>query len=283
MEARLDRRLFLGTLTRGTAAVAILGVAACSNGDDTADVFPPRSPDTTGTESGGPEDTPEPTVAPTATTAPEAPETTALDVAAVTVRRVSLGFVSAYVLARDGEAVVVDTGVSGSAGQIEAGLTALGLGWANVGHVVLTHLHGDHIGSITDVLAAAPDATGYAGAADIPSIPTPRPLTAVGDGDRVFDLDIIETPGHTPGHISVYDGAGGILVVGDAMNGADAVGGQAGTIAGANPRFTSDIPTADDSIRKLARLGLVNSIYFGHGEPIIGAAGDQLVEFAASI
>ncbi len=283
MEARLDRRLFLGRLTRGTAAVAVLGIVSCSNGDDAKDAFSPRLPDTTGAGDRGSADTSGPTVAPTTAPTPTPATTTAPGADAVTVRRVSLGFVSAYVLARGGEAAVVDTGVAGSADQIEAGLTALGLGWGNVGHVVLTHLHGDHIGSITDVLTAAPDATGYAGAADIPSITAPRPLAAVGDGDRVFDLDIIETPGHTLGHISVYDQAGGILVAGDALNGADAIGGEAGTLAGANPRFTADIAMADNSIRKLAALRLVNSIYFGHGEPIIGAAGDQLVEFAASI
>src|SRR5690606_2650892 len=61
--------------------------------------------------------------------------------------RVNLGFVSAYVLVRGGEAAVVDTGTGGSEGPIGEALAALGLDWPAVGHVVLTHHHGDHAGS----------------------------------------------------------------------------------------------------------------------------------------
>jgi glyoxylase-like metal-dependent hydrolase (beta-lactamase superfamily II) len=132
----------------------------------------------------------------------------------VTWQRADLGFVSAYVLARGGEAAVVDTGVGGSEDAIGDALSAAGLDWDAVGHVILTHRHGDHAGSIDAVLAAAPDASAYAGAEDIPAINAPRALTSVGDGDRVFDLQIVTSPGHTAGHISVLDDVGGILVAG---------------------------------------------------------------------
>ncbi len=278
MDRRLNRRLFLGRMSLGATAVAVLGIAACGGDEATPDALTPRLT-TTPPEGGGADTTSTgaaSTSAQPSTTAPGA------DIAVATLERVSLGFVSAYVVERNGEAAVVDTGVSGSAGQIEAGLAALGLGWDNVGHVILTHLHGDHIGSITEVMNAAPAATGYAGAADIPSINAPRELTAVGDGDSVMDLSIIETPGHTPGHISVLDATSRFLIAGDAMNGGDAVGGEAGTVAGANPQFTPDLAMADDSIRKLALLPF-DSIYFGHGEPVIGGADALVREFAASI
>ena len=278
MQRPLNRRNFLGTLAKGSAAVAVFGGAlvACSDDSDTGQVGDslPEDSSTTGAAT---ETTAPPQAESSSTTAAAAPGLTA-----VTLERVSLGFVSAYVLARNGEAAIVDTGVAGSAGQIEAGLAALGLGWDSVGHVILTHLHGDHIGSIGDVMAAAPEATGYAGAADIPSIGSPRPLTAVGDGDTVFDLQIISTPGHTPGHISVLDPVGGFLVVGDAMNGGDAVGRDAGTVAGANPQFTPDLIMADDSIRKLATHRF-DAIYFGHGEPVVGAASQLVKVFADSL
>ena len=48
---------------------------------------------------------------------------------AVQWNRVNLGFVSAYILVRDGEAAVVDTGVAGSEDDIENALTAIGLEW----------------------------------------------------------------------------------------------------------------------------------------------------------
>src|SRR5690606_34007471 len=100
--------------------------------------------------------------------------------------RVNLGFVSAYILVRAGEAAIVDTGIEGSTDAIEQSLAGIGLDWSAVGHLVLTHSHRDHVGSAAPIMERAPDAVGYAGAEDIPSITVPRPLVAVGDGDEVF-------------------------------------------------------------------------------------------------
>ena len=104
----------------------------------------------------------------------------------MTWERVNLGFVSAYILARGGEAAIVDTGVGGSADAIEASLTGIGLDWSAVAHLVLTHKHGDHVGSAAEVMDRAPDAAAYAGREDIGSISLPRELVSVGDGDQVF-------------------------------------------------------------------------------------------------
>ncbi|MGB3763429.1 MAG: MBL fold metallo-hydrolase, partial [Ornithinimicrobium sp.] len=131
--------------------------------------------------------------------------------------RANLGFVSAYVLARGGQAVVVDTGTEGSEGDIEAVLQSMDLGWGEVGDVILTHSHPDHIGSAAAIAQAAPDAVFHAGEADIPAINIGRSVSGLVDGDRVFDLTILHTPGHTPGHVSVHDTANGVLVAGDAL------------------------------------------------------------------
>jgi glyoxylase-like metal-dependent hydrolase (beta-lactamase superfamily II) len=187
------------------------------------------------------------------------------------------------VLVRGAEAVIVDTGLPGSEGDIEAGLSEVGLGWGNVGSVILTHLHPDHVGSLGPVMDSASQAFGYAGEADIPAIASPRPLTPVGDGDTVFDLPIIETPGHTPGSISVFDPIAGVLIVGDAMNGAGSgVTGSEGGVGGANPRFSGDMGQAAESIKKLAALSF-DSVYFGHGEPVEGDASPLVVALAASL
>jgi glyoxylase-like metal-dependent hydrolase (beta-lactamase superfamily II) len=145
-----------------------------------------------------------------------------------------------------------------------------------VSNVIVTHLHADHQGSLPAVMNLASGATGYAGAADIAGITSPRELTAVGDGDRVFDLRIIETPGHTPGHISVLDEAGRLLVAGDALNGAN------GTVVGANPDFTSDPVTAGESVKKLAEFSF-DTVVFGHGEPVSENASQQVAELASQI
>ena len=99
---------------------------------------------------------------------------------------VDLGSVYAFVVVRAGEAAIIDTGVAGSADDIEAALTAPGLvGWDDVGHVILTHSHPDHAGSLAEVLERAPEAVGYIGAGDKDSVASPRPLTTVGDGDTI--------------------------------------------------------------------------------------------------
>ena len=266
----LNRRMFLTDLGRGTLAIAVVGaipvLAACSDGEDSEGA--PIAPTITttpppGAHSGSP-------AAVSSATTTEAAQPSSADTAtAVEWTRVNLGNVSAYILVRNGEAAVVDTGNRGSGDDIEAALVTAGIDWNAVGHVILTHHHGDHQGSLPDVLARAPEAAAYAGAADIPAIDSPRPLIAVGDGDHVFDLEIIETPGHTPGHISVLDTVGGLLVAGDALNGAG------GGVIGANPRYTPDMDTAAQSIARLAERAF-ETVVFGHGDPVIGGASPQV-------
>jgi glyoxylase-like metal-dependent hydrolase (beta-lactamase superfamily II) len=263
----MTRRTFLRDLGQGTLAVAFLGVgiASCSSeaGLDGAG--------STTTGSRAPEEA-------ATTTTRRAPTTTSEGMPAtpLTWERVVLGGVSAYVLVRAGEAAVVDTGNPGDAGDIGDTLAGLGIGWNDVSHVILTHLHGDHVGSLGDVMAAAPDAAGFAGAPDIPSIPSPRTLTPVGDGDSIFGLDIIATPGHTPGSIVVRDPEIGLLVAGDALR------GDGGGVIGAHPRFTDDMALANESIKKLAALQF-DTVVFGHGEPVVGGASEQVAALAASL
>ncbi len=288
----LDRRTFLMDLGRGTMAFAVLGFAACSDDGGTPTT---GASATTGGPGTMPATEPPTTTQPPATsttqppatsttTQPPATSTTALPVetGVLSWERVNLGFVSAYVLVRDTQAAVVDTGVPGSAGDIEAALGRVGLAWPDVRHVIVTHLHGDHQGSLGDVLTNAPSATGYAGEADIPEISSPRPLTPVGDGDEVFGLQIVHTPGHTPGHIAVFDPEASLLVAGDALNGGDAAGGAAGEVAAANPDFSPDMVSADASVQKLAAL-MPDTILFGHGSPIDGGAAALLSALAASL
>jgi glyoxylase-like metal-dependent hydrolase (beta-lactamase superfamily II) len=255
---RINRRTLLADLGRGAIAVAIFGFAACG-GDDDEDA-----------EEAGDAGT---TSAPSGSGSTEAEPSSGAE--AVTYHRVDMDFVSAYVLVRGREAAVVDTGVAGSAPKIEEGLTAAGLAWGDVGHVILTHYHPDHAGSIGDVLTAATGATAYAGEEDLARIQAPRPLVAVKDDDDVFGLRMIATPGHTAGHLSVFDPAGGLLVVGDAMT-------NDGALAGASRQFSDDMDTANQSVKKLAGLD-VETLLFGHGEPLDDRAAEQLRSLAESL
>jgi len=262
----VSRRSFLVNASRGTIALAVLGVTGCGP-TALSSVTPSEGSSVPGAGSSGASGS-----APTGGSAGAPPSSA---VGSVTWQRANLGFVSAYVLARAGEAAIVDTGLPGGEGTIHEALKAAGLDWGNVGHVILTHRHGDHVGSIDAILAAASDATGYAGEADLPSITSPRTLTSVKDGDTVFGLRIVATPGHTIGHVSVFDEAGGILVAGDAL------GTDTGTVAGSKPSFTEDLEQAKASVVKLGKLTF-ETLLVGHGDPILEGASAQVAALAAS-
>lgn len=182
--------------------------------------------------------------------------------------RANLGFVSAYVVARGGQATVIDTGVEGSEDDIEAVLASQGLGWGDVGDVILTHSHPDHIGSAAAIAQAAPDAMFHAGEADVPAIDIGRAVAGLVDGDTVFDLSILHTPGHTPGHVCVLDKANSILMTGDALT------GDGGKVGLPNPEFTPDYEEALRSVKYLGTLDFATA-YFGHGEPVTSGASDE--------
>lgn len=247
-------------------AVLVLGTAACASevtaGGDTS---------STSGDNGTPD---EPQAASTTSTTPS--QTTQPASSGSSFHRVNLGFVSAYILYRSGEAALVDTGVSGSDGAIAAALTEIGLGWDAVGHVIVTHKHPDHQGSLPAVLSQAPDAQWYAGAGDMAAITVDTEGIVVGEGEAIFDLQIIETPGHTPGHVSVHDPMAGILLAGDAMNGAD------GGVVGANPDFTEDMQLANASIRRLAGFDY-DVVLFGHGEPILQGGSEAVADLASTL
>jgi glyoxylase-like metal-dependent hydrolase (beta-lactamase superfamily II) len=263
----LTRRMLLRDMGKAGLAIVVMGAAACTNegGSTTsrgASTSTTRGPATTSTTTG---------TTPAGTGPPGGPGVVGHQWA-----RANLGFVSAYVLYRAGEAAVVDSGVSGSEGAIEAALTEVGLGWDAVGHVVITHKHPDHQGSLEAVLVAAPEADWYGGEADFPAVVASRAGTAVGDGDHVFGLDIIETPGHTPGHVCVLDPVSGVLVTGDAA------GSQGGGLTGPSPQFTEDIDLANESIRKLAGFDY-QVVLVGHGEPVLTGGSEAMRALADTL
>ena len=247
----VGRRTFLTWSGGGALAVAVLGVAGC----------------------GGTESTGEPTSAGDGDGSAKAPASGGS--AGLRWSRVDLGFVAAYVLVRGGQAAVVDTGVAGSADAIGKVLDSAGPGWAGVRHVVLTHKHPDHAGSVGDVMDRAERAVGYVGAADLDEVDAPRRLRPLEDGDDVFGLGIVATPGHTAGHMAVYDTGSRVLVAGDALNNTEG-------LAGSNPQFTEHEAAAASSVRRLADLE-PQTILVGHGDPILRGAAEALSKLASSL
>lgn len=201
------------------------------------------------------------------------------------VTRVTLwGFVNAYLVQEDDGLTLIDTTMSQGAKKILAAAEQLG---APIVRIALTHAHDDHVGGLDRLKAALPDAEVIISARDArllakdltldPDEPTSKlrgsyhgaetePTRTVVPGDRIGSLQVIASPGHTPGHVAFLDERDQTLFCGDAFS---TLGGVA-TSARPNPRFplpalaTWDRPTELASARALRTLEAAR-LAPGHG------------------
>lgn len=170
--------------------------------------------------------------------------------------------------------------------------------------ILLTHGHFDHAGSapaLSDqwgvpVFAHPAELPFLTGAARYPPLDTSKPgffsklarffpSTTVDLGKRVRELaegipgwEILETPGHTPGHVSFFRRSDGVLLAGDALTTMD-LDSFWGTIL-KRPKVcrpptpaTHDWKNARLSVERLAKLK-PSLIAAGHGVPMRGAADE---------
>jgi glyoxylase-like metal-dependent hydrolase (beta-lactamase superfamily II) len=189
-----------------------------------------------------------------------------------------------------GETVtIVDTGVPDSEDAILAAVEELGRSRDDVADIVITHADGDHIGSLA-ALVERTGATVWAGAQEADVIEGRASSRAGnvkenGSVDRRFapgetlpvhgGIETVDTHGHTAGHVSLFLPAERILVAGDALNNRDG-------LSGSSPEHTADAAHAREAVSTLAALR-PESIVFGHGPSIVGAAADQLEELDRSL
>jgi len=187
-------------------------------------------------------------------------------------------FVNAYLVPEDDGLTLVDTTMN-AAPQLLAAAERLG---APIRRIALTHGHGDHVGSLdalkerlgdVQVLMPEVDAQIHAGEREKTkgSWPTLKtvPDVRLSAGDRVGSLEVVATPGHTPGHVSFLDTRDRTLIAGDVFT---TYGGVATT-----SRFTLRFPFATmatedkeqnlESARALRALE-PTALLVGHG-PIV--------------
>ncbi|MFG1793706.1 MBL fold metallo-hydrolase [Nocardia sp. NPDC049149] len=166
---------------------------------------------------------------------------------------------------------------------------------------VVTHAHPDHQGSSHVVCerlglslacgAADADALEHGTLAEAaPDHPVvrwqlkhwagpPHPVDRrLREGDEVAGFEVLETPGHTHGSISLWRESDRLLIVGDVLNRRPKVLG--GEIGEAPPGFCLDPQRNRASIRRLAALE-PRVVCFGHGRPLHGAGHVQ--EFASTL
>jgi len=88
-----------------------------------------------------------------------------------------------------------------------------------------------------------------------------EPDLIVREGETIGRLEIIHTPGHTPGSISLFDRQDRVLFVGDTARFVK------GRLEGPPPRFTQRMNQAKTSIERLSSFDF-EVMLSGHGEPL---------------
>lgn len=107
-----------------------------------------------------------------------------------------------------------------------------------------------------------------------PGYPVERALK---DGDKVGDFEVIETPGHSKGHIAFWRASDRVLIAGDVIKNINLVTtlehlGEPPAI------YTPDIEQNRQSIKKIAWLE-PRVVCVGHGPPLYDT--EKLIEFAS--
>lgn len=203
-------------------------------------------------------------------------------------------FVNAYLVREEDGLTLVDTMLPKSSSQILAAAERLG---APIVRIALTHAHGDHIGSLDELAAKLPEAEVLISARDArlltkdmtldPGEPkdklrgsypgaATKPTRTVQAGERIGSLEVVASPGHTPGHVSFLDVRDRTLYAGDAYS---TLGGVA-TPAKPRPWFplvyvaTWHRPTALESARALRALEPAR-LAPGHGK-IVDSPGPAM-------
>ncbi len=210
--------------------------------------------------------------------------------------------INSYLVREDDGLTLIDTTIASSAPAIVEAARELGM---PIKRIVLTHAHGDHIGAVdalhqllpeAEVLISARDARFLAGDMRLdPGEPrdklrgayqkiATKPTRLLVDGDRVGSLQVIASPGHTPGHIALLDTRDGSLIAGDALQTRAGVA-VSGTVRWLFPfpaMATWHRPTALARARRLRALG-PSRLAIGHGEVIEQplAKIDQAIDEAA--
>ena len=209
--------------------------------------------------------------------------------------------INCYLVQEEDGLTLVDSTISSPGEDVAALAKRLG---KPLRRVALTHAHGDHVGGVVGLRTMFPgvevsisERDGHLLAGDKALLPTEpqtpvkgsfvkidwQPDRLLKPGDRVGSLEVVASPGHTPGHVAFFDVRDKALIAGDAFQtrGGIAVSGDLRLLFPFVAMATWNKPAALTSAKALRALNPA-LLAIGHGEAISdpGAAMDQAIESA---
>jgi hydroxyacylglutathione hydrolase len=167
----------------------------------------------------------------------------------------------------------------------------------------LTHAHPDHQGS-SHAICEALGIPLWCGQGDVPAMETPGGISnsqapgwlnwlqqrfwtgpphpvarALVEGDEVAGFTVLESPGHSPGHVAYWRESDRVLILGDVLNNMNLLTSIPGLHEPPGV-FTPDPARNRRSIRRLAELRPRLTL-FGHGPPLRDPG--RLADFVAKL
>ena len=211
--------------------------------------------------------------------------------------QISLGTVNAFLIdIGSGELTLIDSGFPGSAGKIVRAVESLGRKAADIRHIIVTHCHPDHAGSLAAIkqLTGAPVYMHASDAAMVRKGESRRPLTAAPGLLRslMFNLFVGRSPSRIEPCAIDYEIADGTdLPIAGGLRAIHAPGHCAGQLVFLWPRrrvlfvadAASNLPTfglslgyenLTEGLRSLAKIAALDFdiACFGHGSAITSQA-----------
>jgi glyoxylase-like metal-dependent hydrolase (beta-lactamase superfamily II) len=210
--------------------------------------------------------------------------------------------VNCYLVREDDGFTLIDTGLPGSTKAILAAAQAHG---GPIRRIALTHAHMDHVASLDALHAALPDAEVLITARDARFLRGERsldpaeqqgklrgswktcatkPTRTIAPDEMIGSLQVIASPGHTPGHVAFLDLRDRTLIAGDAFQtrGGIAVSGIMRPLFPFPAMGTWHAPTALASAQALRALN-PSRLAVGHGAVLVDPleAMDEAIATAA--
>ncbi len=191
-----------------------------------------------------------------------------------------------YLVKVSGGYVSVDAGTPGDYERITAYLRSAGIEASDIKVIVLTHSHWDHAGGLKKLR----ELTGAKIAAHREEVPYLRgevgtsrrrfePVDVdimLDDGDEVYGLRVIHTPGHTPGSICLLNTSQRSIFVGDLVY------EEQGRLREMHHHYSKDPHMNRASIAKLVNYDF-DHVMPSHGNPIIGRGREALRQLISEL